>query len=127
MVWLTLLFEKLIAKDWISSSLGFMLHACNAVSLIFVPGAVINLKAEHIGPGRATIAVTLYTILFLKMWSYIQVNHWCRNHHSTCRRAMRFPSVSDLQTEKFRKTGNLELSIFFNEILFPLISQWNIN
>ena len=25
-----------------------------------------------------TIVCTLYTITFLKLWSYVQVNHWCR-------------------------------------------------
>ena len=26
----------------------------------------------------STIACALYAILFLKVWSYVQVNHWCR-------------------------------------------------
>ncbi len=102
-VCLALLFEKLIAHDWVGTTLGFLLHACNMTTLVVVPVAVINVKHEHIGPGKATIATFLYTLLFLKLWSYVQVNHWCRNHHSTCRRAMRCPSVSEIQLDKVTK------------------------
>ena len=77
-----------------------MLHVVNISSLLFVPVTVINLRREHLGPGRGTLATFFYTVLFLKLWSYVQVNHWCRGHHSTCRKPVRYQSVNDFQINR---------------------------
>ena len=46
--------------------------------MLVIPIVVINVKSEFIGVQGATWVTILYAVLFLKMWSYIQVNHWCR-------------------------------------------------
>ena len=90
-----------------------ILHVCNMIHVIVLPGVIMHQKYEHIGPG--TFAVTqvtvvhlitmllqctnyhilflyslhwflaagnlicaIYTIIFIKLWSYAQVNYWCR-------------------------------------------------
>jgi len=75
---LILLLEKLIARDVIPWRLGCFLHMANLLLMLFIPIVVINVKSNLIGPLGATVVTVTYSILFLKMWSYVQVNHWCR-------------------------------------------------
>ena len=77
-VLLILLQEKLIAKDILSWRLGMFLHMTNLFLMLAIPIVVINVKSEYIGVYGATWVTIMYAVLFLKMWSYIQVNHWCR-------------------------------------------------
>ena len=75
---LILLIEKLIAKELLPWRLGTFFHMTNLLLMLVIPIVVINVKSQYIGVGGATLVTMLYAILFLKMWSYIQVNHWCR-------------------------------------------------
>ena len=95
-VLLILLLEKLIAKDLLAWRLGMFLHMTNLFLMLVIPIVVINVKSEFIGVYGATWVTLIYAVLFLKMWSYIQVpchseaawllgtdlhpqvNHWCR-------------------------------------------------
>ena len=77
-VLLILLQEKLIAKGILSWRLGMFLHMTNLFLMLAIPIVVINVKSDYIGVYGATWVTILYAVLFLKMWSYIQVNHWCR-------------------------------------------------
>ena len=54
------------------------LHMTNLFLMLAIPIVVINVKSDYIGVYGATWVTILYAVLFLKMWSYIQVNHWCR-------------------------------------------------
>ena len=72
--------------------LGCFLHMTNLLLMLFIPIVVINVKSSLVNPGGATLVTITYSILFIKMWSYIQVmtmmrmmrmrmmkvNHWCR-------------------------------------------------
>ena len=66
------------SQEWIGQSFGLLLQVVNICSLLVVPVTVINLKRDHLGPGRGTLATFFYTVLFLKLWSYVQVDNW---HH----------------------------------------------
>ena len=87
--------EKLIAKDVVAWRLGCFLHMLNLFLMLLIPILVINVKSDHIGVLGATVVTLTYSILFLKLWSYVQVskglqiqqeieltfnqvNHWCR-------------------------------------------------
>lgn len=78
----TLLIEVLLSKEYISWTSARSIHVCNLLSLLGVPILVIYQKYEQTGPAMGTVATITYSILFLKMWSYIQVNHWCRTNSS---------------------------------------------
>ena len=75
-VLLILLLEKLIAKDALSWRLGMFLHMTNLFLMLVIPIVVINVKSEFIGVYGATWVTIVYAVLFLKMWSYIQVCHF---------------------------------------------------
>ncbi|XP_023344418.1 diacylglycerol O-acyltransferase 1 [Eurytemora carolleeae] len=75
---LILLVEKLIVKDIITWRMGCFVHMTNLLLMLLIPILVINVRSEDIGVLAATVTTAVYSILFLKMWSYIQVNHWCR-------------------------------------------------
>ena len=81
-VLLILLLEKLIAKDLLAWRLGMFLHMTNLFLMLVIPIVVINVKSEFIGVYGATWVTLIYAVLFLKMWSYIQVpghseaGHW---------------------------------------------------
>eukprot|EP00088_Acartia_fossae_P016735 TRINITY_DN1940_c0_g1_i4.p1 TRINITY_DN1940_c0_g1~~TRINITY_DN1940_c0_g1_i4.p1 ORF type:complete len:520 (-),score=41.79 TRINITY_DN1940_c0_g1_i4:73-1632(-) len=75
---LILLIEKLIAKDIIAWRLGCFIHMTNLLLMLLIPIIVINVRSDNIGVITATFVTGVYSVLFLKMWSYVQVNHWCR-------------------------------------------------
>jgi len=76
---LTLLVEKLLARNVIEWRFGLILQLTNLFLMLFIPIVVINVKSEHIGVVAACIATLVHWILFMKMLSYIQVNKWCRD------------------------------------------------
>ena len=73
--------EKLIAKDYLAWRLGMFLHMSNLFLMLVIPIVVINVKSEFIGVYGATWITVLYAVLFLKMWSYIQVNNLLKDHY----------------------------------------------
>lgn len=75
---LILLMEKLIAKEIIAWRFGCFVHMTNLLLMLLIPILVINVRSDSIGVLAATTVTGVYSVLFLKMWSYIQVNHWCR-------------------------------------------------
>ena len=119
---LVLLLEKLIARELLPWRLACYLHMSNLFLMLVIPIVVINVKADsrqpifsiveslnqilarssgdtggqtvHVSVGGATLVTAVYAVLFLKMWSYVQVifahmnsslafpvlkvNHWCR-------------------------------------------------
>ncbi|KAK7077830.1 hypothetical protein SK128_016612, partial [Halocaridina rubra] len=50
--------------------------------------------------GRTIICVA-YTVMFLKLWSYAQVNHWCRSDRSYKKRFLRKRSYSLRKQEDY--------------------------
>ena len=93
-VLLILLLEKLIAKELLPWRLGCFLHMTNLLLMLIIPIVVINVKSRYIGVLGATFVTILYAGLFLKMWSYIQVNHWCRCSITIlCQKRVRHQSI----------------------------------
>ncbi|CAG9864497.1 unnamed protein product [Phyllotreta striolata] len=86
---LCLLTEKGLATEIIPNKTGMFVHVINLLVLILLPMAVIHVKDTFSLIGASAVT-TLYSVLFLKLWSYVQVNSWCRiarqNHKSNLRR-----------------------------------------
>ena len=76
----TLLLERTMAKGWIPNALGNTINVVSLLSVLVIPIVIVNVK--HCGPLRGTIACSFYAVLFLKLWSYMQVNYWCRIKYS---------------------------------------------
>lgn len=84
---------------------------------------------------NATIVCSVYSILLLKLVSYIQVNYWCRNHSKhaerSFQRGVRSPSLVDMYSSVRFKLGTyplipkskptITLSAFILYLLFKLL------
>ncbi|XP_043682477.1 diacylglycerol O-acyltransferase 1 isoform X2 [Vespula pensylvanica] len=77
-VTLCLLIEKGMSLDIISHGPGMVFHIVNLIVMVLMPMVVIHVKDSGFSLIGAMYVCTLYAILFLKLWSYIQVNMWCR-------------------------------------------------
>ncbi|OWR51046.1 sterol o-acyltransferase [Danaus plexippus plexippus] len=73
-----LLVEKAIARDVISSKMGVSVQIFNIISTVSLPVIVLNFKGQQFSFVGITTVCLIYLVLFLKLWSYVQTNHWCR-------------------------------------------------
>ncbi|KAL1513370.1 hypothetical protein ABEB36_002789 [Hypothenemus hampei] len=101
-VFLCLIIEKSLSVELVSSGIGLLVHIFNLLSVILVPMITIHVKEGFSLFGASTVC-TVYSVLFLKLWSYIQVNMWCRtarqkSNRGTIRRQS--VSLSNLQRAK---------------------------
>ncbi|XP_033914216.1 diacylglycerol O-acyltransferase 1a [Acipenser ruthenus] len=69
--------EKRLSVGFVSERVGFLLHFFNLSMILCFPVAVV-LLVSSMTPVGGVFALTVYTILFLKLYSYKDVNKWCR-------------------------------------------------
>ncbi|CAH1982800.1 unnamed protein product [Acanthoscelides obtectus] len=110
---LCLLIEKGLAVEIISTVPGMFVHIINLLVVILLPMIVIHFK-EGFNLIGASCVCTIYSILFLKLWSYIQVNMWCRTARQNAKSGMRRQSLShsDLKSDDSK---DLKVSL----VLYP--------
>ncbi|KAF4517830.1 hypothetical protein B566_EDAN008772 [Ephemera danica] len=93
-----LLIEKGLAVEIVGHSIGMSSHIINLLLLVLLPMVVINVKGSDFSLIGATVVCFTYSILFLKLWSYVQVNLWCRNKcrfsRSSASKRLRRQSIS---------------------------------
>lgn len=53
-------------------------HIINILVLVLIPMVVIHVKGHAFSLVGAMTVCFLYSVLFMKLWSYVQVNMWCR-------------------------------------------------
>lgn len=68
-LFLALMIEKSIAGKWISWTIAKILHFVNLGSVLLLPVYVINVKYEHIGPGK--ISSFIFSNIFLILVYFI--------------------------------------------------------
>ncbi|XP_075152344.1 diacylglycerol O-acyltransferase [Haematobia irritans] len=73
-----LLVEKGLAMEIISEGLGMFMQVTNIIVVVVLPVVIMHLKSQLFGLMGALTVCFFYSILFLKLWSYVQVNMWCR-------------------------------------------------
>ncbi|KAM8785720.1 diacylglycerol O-acyltransferase 1 [Rhynchonycteris naso] len=78
--------EKRLAVGVLTEQAGLLLHMVNLATILCFPAAVAFLL-ESITPVGSVLALTVYTILFLKLFSYRDVNLWCREHRAQAKPA----------------------------------------
>lgn len=78
-VTICLLIEKGLSKNVISSAPGLFAHVANLIIMILIPMIAIHVKSSGFSLIGASAVCFIYSVLFLKLWSYVQVNLWCRN------------------------------------------------
>ncbi|XP_056153914.1 diacylglycerol O-acyltransferase 1a isoform X2 [Lampris incognitus] len=89
--------ERRLAVGTISETTGLILHILNLVSLLIFPSAIV-LSINSMTPVGGVLSLGIYTMLFLKVYSYKDTNRWCREiRHAKAKRLTRSyscPSVA---------------------------------
>ncbi|XP_063234799.1 diacylglycerol O-acyltransferase 1 isoform X2 [Bacillus rossius redtenbacheri] len=75
---LCLLIEKGMAVEIIAHAPGMFAHIVNLLVMVLIPMVVIHLKNTAFSLFGASMVCFTYSVMFLKLWSYVQVNYWCR-------------------------------------------------
>ncbi|NWH48312.1 DGAT1 acyltransferase, partial [Fregata magnificens] len=69
--------ERRLAAGSLSEGAGAALHALNLLAILCFPAGVV-LVVTSITPVGAVFALAIYTVMFLKLFSFRDVNKWCR-------------------------------------------------
>ncbi|XP_071633842.1 diacylglycerol O-acyltransferase 1 [Temnothorax longispinosus] len=108
-VGLCLLIEKGLSVDIVAHGTGMVFHVINLVVMVLMPMVVIHVKDSGFSLVGAMYVCMLYATLFLKLWSYVQVNMWCRlssQKKTTQGRMRRQLSYSNLQSSGIQQSAN---------------------
>uniref|UniRef100_A0A3B3D2J7 O-acyltransferase n=1 Tax=Oryzias melastigma TaxID=30732 RepID=A0A3B3D2J7_ORYME len=135
--------ERQLSKGSFSERVGFLIHFINLAVILTFPAAVV-LLLPSVTPVGGAFALGIYTILFLKLYSYKDVNLWCRELSTVKARRM-VRSLSYMYYFVFAPTLCYELNfprspeirmsfllrrlfemLFFIQILVGLTQQWMI-
>lgn len=119
--------ERQLSKGSFSEQFGCLVHCINLAVLITFPAAVVLLLPSVTPVGGAFVLGT-YTILFLKLYSYKDVNMWCREL-STAKakrlaRSLSCPSEqysSGSRNSKVCYPGNLTFRDIYYFVLAPTL------
>ncbi|XP_049709736.1 diacylglycerol O-acyltransferase 1 isoform X3 [Loxodonta africana] len=84
--------EKRLAVGALTERAGLLLHVANLVTILCLPAAVACL-VESITPVGSVLALFVYTNLFLKLFSYRDVNLWCRELRAGAKAGERQPGA----------------------------------
>uniref|UniRef100_A0A673KYY6 O-acyltransferase n=1 Tax=Sinocyclocheilus rhinocerous TaxID=307959 RepID=A0A673KYY6_9TELE len=76
-IFVALYTERKLAMGSISEKVGLLIYIFNLTVILCFPMVVV-LKLPSITPVGGAFALGVYTILFLKLYSYKDVNRWCR-------------------------------------------------
>ncbi|XP_017309961.1 diacylglycerol O-acyltransferase 1a [Ictalurus punctatus] len=94
--------ERQLAMGRISESAGTFLYCINLMAVLCFPSATVH-TLTSMTPVGGIIALLVYTVLFLKLYSYRDVNKWCREiRHAQARKLSRSNSCPSVQ----RANGN---------------------
>nr|XP_046254932.1 diacylglycerol O-acyltransferase 1b [Scatophagus argus] len=118
--------ERQLSKGSFSELVGFLVHCANLAIMLTFPAAVVLLVPSMTSVGGAFVLGT-YTILFLKLYSYKDVNMWCREL-STVKarklvRSLSCPSAQHLTggDQKVCYPGNLTIRDMYYFVFAPTL------
>uniref|UniRef100_A0A0K0E102 O-acyltransferase n=1 Tax=Strongyloides stercoralis TaxID=6248 RepID=A0A0K0E102_STRER len=74
--------EKLLANNYINNKVAITFYIFLLLSHITIP-AIIVLYYIDVNPLFTNLALSIIVVQFLKLWSYIEVNYWCRSQESS--------------------------------------------
>ncbi|KAL0274082.1 UNVERIFIED_CONTAM: hypothetical protein PYX00_006598 [Menopon gallinae] len=106
-----LVLEKGLASEIISNKLGIISHVLNLMLLVLLPMIVIHIKPEGFSLMGATAVCFTYCILFLKLWSYVQVNMWCRRNKDKSPIRRQSVSLTKLSSDKTDMSNGVAIKI----------------
>jgi len=85
----TLWVEKKLIQKEITNRQALFLHIFNFGIVLMIPVICNAFWGNRFGLVGAVIMCAVYVITFLKLWSYVQVNYWCRLHKELSAKAFR--------------------------------------
>ncbi|XP_074539550.1 diacylglycerol O-acyltransferase 1b [Halichoeres trimaculatus] len=116
--------ERQLSKGSVSEFVGFLVHCINLTIILTFP-AVVVLLVSSVTPVGGTWVLGTYTILFLKLYSYKDVNMWCRELSSAkakkLSRSLSCPSVPLLKGGKVCYPGNLTMKDMYYFVFAPTL------
>uniref|UniRef100_A0A3Q3GKM8 O-acyltransferase n=1 Tax=Labrus bergylta TaxID=56723 RepID=A0A3Q3GKM8_9LABR len=115
---------SLSAQGSFSEVLGFLVHCTNLTIMLTFPAAVVLLVPSMTPVGGAFILGT-YTILFLKLYSYKDVNRWCRELSTVkakkLTRSLSCPSAQHPREVNVCYPGNLTIKDMYYFVFAPTL------
>ncbi|XP_034553969.1 diacylglycerol O-acyltransferase 1b [Notolabrus celidotus] len=116
--------ERQLSKGSFSEPLGFLVHCINLTIMLTFPAAVV-LVVPSMNPVGGAFVLGTYTILLLKLYSYKDVNMWCREL-STAKakklsRSLSCPSSPLFKECKVCYPGNLTIRDMYYFISAPTL------
>uniref|UniRef100_A0A8C5EGF3 O-acyltransferase n=1 Tax=Gouania willdenowi TaxID=441366 RepID=A0A8C5EGF3_GOUWI len=135
--------ERQLSKGSFSELVGFLLHCINMAVMLTFPAAVV-LLVPSVTPVGGAVVLGTYTILLLKLYSYKDVNLWCREMSTQKAKKLArslsyiyyFTFAPTLCYElNFPRSPNIRMSfmfrrlfemLFFTQLLVGLTQQWMI-
>lgn len=121
-----LVIEKGLAQELIPEKLGFTLQVLNLVIIIVTPMISVHVYSNKFSLMGASTVCFIYSVIFLKLWSYIQVNLWCRhariqeNHNNHRRQSMSTSNVKELKDQSIltdKKSDDIPQSVEYPDNL----------
>uniref|UniRef100_A0A8B9LFX1 O-acyltransferase n=1 Tax=Astyanax mexicanus TaxID=7994 RepID=A0A8B9LFX1_ASTMX len=109
--------ERKLAMGYFSERFGLLVHIINLSVVLCFP-VVIVLMVPSVTPVGGAIALGVYTILFLKLYSYKDVNRWCRERMQVKARPSP-PSTEGAVHVSY--PGNLSLKDLFYFVFAPTL------
>uniref|UniRef100_A0A8C7PUB1 O-acyltransferase n=1 Tax=Oncorhynchus mykiss TaxID=8022 RepID=A0A8C7PUB1_ONCMY len=123
----------IIVVGTISETTGTFLYLVNLTTLLCFPSATV-LTLTSMTPAGGVFALGVYTILFMKLYSYKDVNMWCREIRHTKAHIYYFVFAPTLCYElNFPRSPRIRKSfllrrlfemLFFIQLLIGLVQQW---
>lgn len=109
--------EHLLAKDKIPGELGIYIHATHLVTILTIPVVILGLWTHQFSLLGRTIICIAYTVMFLKLWSYAQVNSWCRSSRSFKKKFSRRRSFSLMKQQENENGDSAQIDSDDAEVL----------
>ncbi|XP_072162080.1 diacylglycerol O-acyltransferase 1 [Bemisia tabaci] len=76
-----LLIEKGLHQEVIPNRVGMTAHVVNLMVLVLTPIVALQLYPSYFSLVGASVVCFAYSVIFLKLWSYVHVNSWCREDY----------------------------------------------
>uniref|UniRef100_A0A673MXW1 O-acyltransferase n=1 Tax=Sinocyclocheilus rhinocerous TaxID=307959 RepID=A0A673MXW1_9TELE len=117
----------IVVHGSISEKVGLLIYIFNLTIILCFPMVVV-LKLPSITPVGGAFALGVYTILFLKLYSYKDVNRWCRERTQAKARSLSrslscpsSPSASSAMQSHVSYPGNLSLRDMYYFVFAPTL------
>lgn len=116
--------ERQLSKSSCSELVGLVIHCINLTVMLTFPAAVV-LIVPSVTPVGGAFALGSYTILFLKLYSYRDVNMWCRDLSKAkakkLSRSLSCPPTPSGDEAKVCYPGNLTMKDVYYFVFAPTL------